>query len=60
MKWASFEEWFRAVDAAVGRKCMLSVEDLPDCCYDDWYESGMTPREAAREAICNAGGEDLY
>jgi hypothetical protein len=30
---------------------MLSSSDLPDVCYRDLFEDGLTPREAARYAV---------
>ena len=50
----SFEDWMRAVDRAVSSKIGLSVYDLPDCCYRDWYDDGVRPASAASRAIKNA------
>jgi len=50
----TFEQWFRKVNIAVEKLCGMSVEDLPDCPYMDWFEDGMTPTSAARKAIRNA------
>jgi len=52
----SFNEWMKDVDAAVSRATGLSVHDLPDCCFADWYEDEMKPGDAARLAI-RAGRE---
>ena len=51
----NFTEWMKAVDDAIARKAdgLVSL-DLPDCCYADWHEEGMTPAAAARLAIKNA------
>lgn len=54
----SFEQWFRAVDKFVGYRG-LSVYDLPDCCYRDWYDNRLRPIRAANRALRNAGG-DVY
>jgi len=50
----SFEAWMQKTDAALVRRCGMSSMDLPDCCYRDWYDDGVTPSEAAREAIREA------
>jgi len=49
----SFDEWMKAVDAACISLYGLSVYDLPDCCFADWYEDECTPLTAARRA-CRA------
>ena len=41
----------QAVNAAIESKIGLSSDDLPDCCYRDWFDDGMTPRAAANMAI---------
>ena len=51
----TFESWMRAVDAAVQALSYLSVYDLADQTFYDWYESGYTPKEAARETLENEG-----
>lgn len=47
----TFEEWLRAVDAAISAKCGLTHDDLPDCCYRDWYDDGVSAKSAAARAI---------
>jgi hypothetical protein len=54
----SFEEWRKAVDAAVSRATGLSLDDLPDVALRDWYDDGVTPKSAASRAVKYAGGED--
>jgi hypothetical protein len=49
-----FDAWMEAVDNAVQTSCGASVHDLPDCCYRDWFDDGLSPREAARLALENA------
>lgn len=46
-----FKAWMAKVDAAVAAKCGLSASDLPDVCYRDWYEDGVTPKSAAARAV---------
>ena len=50
----SYEDWKIAVDKAVSYALGLSVDDLPDCPFYDWYDDGMSPAAAARQAIQNA------
>jgi hypothetical protein len=54
----SFDEWMRAVDAQVEALAGCNIYDLPDCCYPDWYDDGLSPREAAQRAIRNANDEE--
>ena len=51
----SFEDWMREVDRIIQARIGLSYNDLPDCCYMDWYEDGVTPKGAAGRALRNAG-----
>ena len=47
-----FEEWMRDVDAIIASKLGgFDSNDLPDMCYRDWHEEGMTPKSAAARAI---------
>jgi hypothetical protein len=41
----------KSVDAACGKLAGLSIHDLADFCYRDWYEDGMSPVSAAKKAI---------
>jgi hypothetical protein len=46
--------WFRAVDAIVLAKAGVSVNDLPDCCFIDWFDDGVSPKAAAARALKSA------
>ena len=54
----TFERWMKLVDLYVSSMIGLSVYDLPDCCFGDWYEDGMSPKSAARKAVRSANGDD--
>lgn len=54
----TFASWMKAVDQKVEAKTGCSVYDLPDCCFADWHESGMTSAAAANGAIRAAKDED--
>ena len=47
----TFSEWMRKVDEILNRKCGLDSRDLPDVCYRDMYDDGMSPRSAASKAL---------
>jgi hypothetical protein len=51
-----FAAWFDAVDRIVEKRVGMSVRDLPDCSYRDWFDDGITANQAARLAIEEAGG----
>lgn len=51
----TFDEWMKRVDAHVSRICGLSYSDLPDIAYRDMYDDGASPKEAAQEALAEAG-----
>lgn len=54
----AFERWMQRVDAIVVRAIGLSVYDLPDCCYRDWYEDRVRPVYAAQRALRRAGARE--
>lgn len=43
----SFAEWMKQADHACYAKAGLSIYDLDDCPYRDWYDGRVTPRGAA-------------
>jgi hypothetical protein len=58
MQKLSFEAWEKEVNRWIEIRSGMSLDDLPDCCYYDWYEAGMNPKRAAKKAIRNAMGEE--
>jgi len=46
-----FEKWMRDVDLEVQKMIGLSVHDLPDVPFRDWYANRMNAKAAARKAI---------
>ena len=54
-----FDEWKESVASIVERRTGMSLSDLPDCSYADWFQQGVTPKGAANRAIKEAGGEGL-
>jgi hypothetical protein len=51
----SFEAWMKRVDQHLVAMSTLRSSDLADQTYHDWYDSGMTPKEAAIETLENEG-----
>jgi hypothetical protein len=49
-----FKEWMKKVDRAVARLCGMSVWDLPDCAFAEWFAEGMSPKRAAKAAVVMA------
>jgi hypothetical protein len=47
----TFEKWFAEVDSIVSSKCGIGVDDLPDMCYMDSFEDGVTPSEMAEDVF---------
>ena len=45
----SYQQWIGQVDALLIAAVGLHHSDLADQTWRDWYESEMTPREAAEE-----------
>lgn len=52
----TFEEWMAEVNRLMVGKCGMGSEDLPDWNYRDAYNDGLTPNQAANQAI-NAAHE---
>ena len=53
----TFEAGMAEVNQAVEAKIGCAADDLPDCCYADWYDHGVTPKGAAARAIKAARGD---
>jgi len=52
-----FGLWLRLVDQHAAKLVQVAATDLSDWMSHDAYESGMSPREGALEALSN---DDLY
>lgn len=50
-----FGQWMDEVDKAVYQLAMVSVYELSDQCFRDWFGSGMEPEEAAEKALNSDG-----
>ena len=51
----SFEEWMKLVDRQVEAQTGMSVHDLEDCSFRDWYDENVSSARAVRLAMENAG-----
>lgn len=49
-----FENWMKLVDNYIVQVIGLTSADLPDCCYRDWYDDGVSPKSAAKRAMRSA------
>lgn len=47
----SFEKWMRTVDQILVKKCGLPSDDLPDMLWAQWWEDGLTPRNAVEACL---------
>lgn len=52
---SEFEIWMGQIDRVVNATAMVSVYDLPDRPFRDWFDSGMTAADAAQQALEYAG-----
>lgn len=51
----TFEKWLSEVNAVIEKLCGLGYEDIADKPWWDWWEDGVSPREAAEEALAEEG-----
>ena len=58
-EYQAFAEWLKKVDKALNKLCGMSHRDLADQNWRDWFDSDMTPEEAAAECLANEGMEEL-
>ena len=54
----NYDAWMRDVNIYIEKCAGCSADDLPDCCYADWHDQGMTVGAAARKAIRSAKDEE--
>ena len=54
-----FEEWMVEADKTLMRNVGISIYDLPDQTYRDWFDEGMSAGKAAYKALRNSGGDLL-
>lgn len=51
----TYDKWLEAVDQQVIDRTGLSVHDLPDMPFREWYDDDVAPADAALEALDYAG-----
>jgi len=51
----TFRQWMQAVDRQVQAIAFLSVHDLADQPFHDWYNDGVEPEEAAQMTLEDEG-----
>jgi len=55
----TFEEWMSRIDRLVSRVVGLSIYDLDDCLFRDWYDDRLRPIHAANKALKHAGADSF-
>jgi hypothetical protein len=50
-----FKDWMGRVDEYLWEWVGLTSEDLIDQLWRDWFEEGLTPRQAAKRALEEEG-----
>ena len=50
----TFEKWMERVDGLVMRHAGVSVYDLPDCSFHDWYFINFMTISLFRKVFCKA------
>ena len=55
----SFDTWYKECDGIVSRRLGLGIDDLPDATWRDYYDDGMSPRDAIECAKEDAWGDYL-
>ena len=51
---SGFEAWMARIDNLFWRFAGLSVHDMPDCQFMDWYEERIRPVYAVNHVLENA------
>lgn len=51
----SFEDWMRQVDREMIRVSGIGHMDIGDQLWHDWYDDGISPKEAAEDALRSEG-----
>jgi hypothetical protein len=46
-----FEAWMAEVDKLFIEKIGLTSGDLADMCWRDWFDDGLTPKQAVATAL---------
>lgn len=54
----AFDSWLGAVDRIVNERTGVSVHDLPDMPFRDWFDDGVSAKQAAARAILSANDEE--
>jgi hypothetical protein len=42
----TFEQWMKTIDDLLFAETGLNYQDLPDQCFKDWFDEGLTPEAA--------------
>ena len=47
----SFEQWMNKIDKLLLRNFFMSIHDLPDMCFWDMFQDGITPKQVVEEIM---------
>ena len=47
----TYEEYRRKVDIIISARIGVGLDDLADCPLRDFFDDGLSPKEAAQEAL---------
>lgn len=47
----TFEAWMHAVNSRLEATVGITADEMGDCPYDQWWQSGMNAIVAARKAV---------
>lgn len=50
-----FSTWMRRVDAVIESVTGFTSSDLPDACYYDMFDDGLSPSRAAHTVLSEEG-----
>ena len=50
-----FKQWMAEANGHVVKMAGVSIYELPDCTFRDWFDDGLSPQEAADQALEEAG-----
>ena len=54
---STFSEWYAQANRYIERHIGVSLADLPDCPYRDWYDARVRAIRAANRALRRAGAD---
>ena len=53
----TFDQWMDRIDRVISKYRGISVYDLEDCPFTEWYDNRIRPIKAANKALKRAGAD---